>query len=131
MNLIYATDTHSFLWHLSQEDKLGKNAILAFEEAESGNATILVPTIVLAEAFYICKVKGINVKFAKILEKIEVGWNFTSTPLDFNVIKQIQQLDKIKELHDKIIVATAQLFNANLITKDKEIINSKYVEVIW
>ena len=60
-----------------------------------------------------------------------MGWNFTSTPLDLGVIKQIQQLDKVKELHDKIIVATAQLLGAKLITKDKEIKDSKYVEVVW
>lgn len=129
--MLFVTDTHSFLWYLSQEDKLGKNALNVFEEAEKGNATILVPTIVLAEAFHVCTVKGIAPKFSKLLEKIEVGRNFTSVPLDFNVIKQIQKLDKVKELHDKIIVATAQLLDAKLITKDKEITKSKYVEVIW
>ncbi len=129
--MLFVTDTHSFLWYLSQEEKLGMNALNVFEEAEKGNATILVPTIVLAEAFHVCTVKGIALKFSKLLEKIEVGRNFTSVPLDFNVIKQIQKLDKVKELHDKIIVATAQLLDAKLITKDKEITKSKYVEVVW
>ncbi|MBI4044924.1 MAG: PIN domain-containing protein [Candidatus Diapherotrites archaeon] len=129
--MIYVTDTHSFLWYLSQDKRLGKNALIAFDSAEKGEATIIVPTIVLAEAFYVCKAKGIDVKFAQLLEKIEIGWNYTSTPLDFNVIKQIQKLDKVKELHDKIIVATAQLLGAKLITKDKEITRSKYLEVIW
>ena len=68
--MIYVTDTHSFLWYLSQEDRLGRNALNAFDEAEKGNATILVPTIVLAEAFYVCKAKGTSVKFSELLEKI-------------------------------------------------------------
>lgn len=108
--MLFVTDTHSFLWYLSQEDKLGRGALNVFEEAEKGNVVILVPTIVLAEAFHVCNSKGIVVKFSQLLEKIEVGRNFTSVPLDFNVIKQIQKLDKIKELHDKIIVATAQFW---------------------
>jgi len=38
---------------------------------------------------------------------------------------------KLKEMHDRIIVATAKLLNAVLITKDEEIIKSKIVKTIW
>lgn len=34
-------------------------------------------------------------------------------------------------MHDKIIIATAKILNAKLITKDEKIIESGYVETIW
>ncbi|RLI85755.1 MAG: type II toxin-antitoxin system VapC family toxin, partial [Candidatus Altiarchaeales archaeon] len=33
--------------------------------------------------------------------------------------------------HDRVIVATAKLLNAKLITKDEEIKESGLVEVVW
>lgn len=41
------------------------------------------------------------------------------------------ELIKIPELHDRIIVATAMLLDAKLITKDPIIAAIKEVEVIW
>lgn len=47
--MIYVTDTHSFLWFLVGSDKLSFKFRKIFERAESGDDTIIVPTIVLAE----------------------------------------------------------------------------------
>jgi PIN domain nuclease of toxin-antitoxin system len=38
---------------------------------------------------------------------------------------------KLADPHERIIVATAKLLNARLITKDEKIRNSKIVETIW
>ena len=38
---------------------------------------------------------------------------------------------KLPDPHDRIIVATAKLLNATLITKDEKIKNSKIVKTIW
>ena len=46
--MIFVADTHSFLWYLSEDSRLGKKAKSIFELAEKGEATIAVPTIVLA-----------------------------------------------------------------------------------
>lgn len=39
--------------------------------------------------------------------------------------------DEITDIHDQIIIATTKLLNAKLITKDKQIKESKLVEVVW
>jgi len=49
---------------------------------------------------------------------------------NFQVVKLLSEI-MLKELHDRIIVATAKLLNAKLITKDKEIRESRIVEVVW
>ncbi|MDI6655717.1 MAG: PIN domain-containing protein [Methanobacteriota archaeon] len=129
--MLYVTDTHPFLWHLSNDDRLSKKASEIFTKAELGEATIVVPTIVLAESFYIVKKQKVEINFAEVIEKVEFASNFTTFPLDLKVIKEIQKLDKLPELHDKIVVATAQILAADLISKDDEIKKSGYVNVIW
>ncbi len=55
--------------------------------------------------------------------------NFVPASLNLQVIRLLPHI-RLKELHDRIIVATAKILNATLITKDEEIKNSKIVETI-
>ena len=57
--MIYVTDTHSFLWYLSEDKRLSKNAKSVFDKAENDSAVIVIPTIVLAES-------------------LQIGWNYTT-----------------------------------------------------
>ncbi len=129
--MIYVTDTHSFLWYLSEDKKLSKTAKSVFDEAEKGNATIVIPTIVLAESLHILEKERAIGKFGSIIRKIEIGWNYTTIPLDMRIIKRIEELTKLPELHDRIIVASADILKAGLITKDENIKKSDYVKTIW
>ncbi len=47
------------------------------------------------------------------------------------IIKRIEELTKLPELHDRIIVASADILKAGLITKDENIKKSGYVKTIW
>ena len=129
--MFFVTDTHSFLWYLTEDERLSKKANQTFNLAEIGKTVIFIPTIVFAESFHITKKKKVDLEFIKVIEKIRDGLNFTSYPLDMNVIIKLQNLEKLSELHDKIIVATTLILNAKLITKDKNIRDSKYVDTIW
>jgi len=129
--MIYVTDTHPFLWYLSEDRKLSKTAKSIFDKAETGNATIVIPTIVLAESLYILEKERSAVKFKDIVRKIEIGWNYTTIPLDIRIIKRIEELTKLSELHDRIIVASADTLKVDLITKDDKIKKSGYVKTIW
>jgi len=62
---------------------------------------------------YIKKKRGNNVEFSE------------------NVLNEIAKYKKLNDIHDRIIVATANLIGAGLITNDSEIKNSSYVKIIW
>lgn len=47
----YVTDTHALFWYLINSPALGANASLAFDEADTGQALIYVPAVVLAELY--------------------------------------------------------------------------------
>ena len=128
--MVFVTDTHPFLWFLTEDKRLGEEAKKVYEKAEKGDAVIVVPTIVLAESNYISVKKNFKLQFDELLDMVENSINFPPYPLDIETIRMTTKLDKLNEIHDKIIVATAQRINASLITKDEEIIKSGYVKTI-
>ncbi|MBE8540566.1 PIN domain-containing protein [Geoglobus acetivorans] len=126
--MIYVTDTHPLVWYLM--DRLPENADRIFTSAEKGDAIIYIPTIVLAECMYLAESGRIEIDFEDLLGRLEVGRNFVPVSFNFKVLKLLPEV-KLKELHDRIIVATARILDAKLITKDEEIRESGMVETVW
>jgi len=46
---IHIADTHALLWYLADSPRLSPAAKQAFDQAKAGQATVVVPAIVLAE----------------------------------------------------------------------------------
>jgi len=129
--MIYTTDTHSLIWFLTRNPKLSSNALKAFREADEGSSVIIIPSIVVAELMYIAEYKDLSLKFKDLLSKIEESKNYAVYNLDFEVLIETMNYKKLKDIHDKIIVATAVLNKSKLITSDGDVKKSGYVEVIW
>ena len=104
---------------------------MIFDQAEEGEASIAVPTIVLAEALYLIEKKRVTLKLKEVLRKLEIGWNYTTIPLDLRLVARMEAVGRLLELHDRIIVASAALLGAPLITKDEAIRRAKYVQTLW
>ncbi|MDI6886728.1 MAG: PIN domain-containing protein, partial [archaeon] len=98
--------------------------------AETGEATLFIPTIVLAECLYLVENEKIKLDFDDLVRRVEISRNFIPAAFNFQVMKLLPEI-RLKELHDRIIVATAKILNATLITKDREIRESRIVEVVW
>lgn len=126
--MIYITDTHPLVWYMLE--KLPGRVDKIFASAEMGKSTIFIPTIVLAECLYLVEDGTIELELDDLLSKIEMSMNFIPVSFNFQVMKLLPEI-KLKELHDRVIVATAKILNAKLITKDKEIRKSGIVEAVW
>ncbi|HLD81309.1 MAG TPA: PIN domain-containing protein [archaeon] len=126
--VLYVADTHAFLYYLL--DRLPPTANKAFVEAEKGNATILVPTIALAEAIHVIEKERVNTDLKTLFSLFELGNNFTTIDLTLEITRMIPET-RLPELHDRIITATAKLLNATLITKDKKIRESQLTPTTW
>lgn len=111
--------------------RLSKKANEIFEKAEQGENLIIVPTIVLIESLDVIEKKRINYDFEVVLSAIEDNENFVTWNLDIEVVIEVVKIKGIPELHDRIIVAIAKLWNAGLITKDGEITDAKEVITKW
>lgn len=126
----YIADTHAFLWYLADSPSLSNKAREIFDASEKGQAVIIIPIIVLLESIDIFDKKKVNLKFEDVLLKITQASNFAISEIDIGLIMEVNKTKGFKDLHDRVIVATARIFGAPLISKDK-IIRGIYSEVIW
>ena len=124
----YVVDTHAWVYYLL--DMLPVKADHAFKQAERGEALIYVPTIVLAECIYLVEKGRISLRYDELFSKLKVAGNFVVIPLTLEILEEIIRVP-LRELHDRIIVATAKLLGAILITKDEEIRASGIIETLW
>jgi len=126
----YVTDTHSLVWYFTDDFRLGRKALKAFEQTTE-EGIMIVPSIVLAEIMFIAKKGRITLTFEETLVKIEEYENFQIAPLDTDILKRADKIEVELEMHDKLIVATSVHYNATLITKDEKIAKSNACLVIW
>ncbi len=124
MNLVI--DTHTLLWFLTDEGKLGSKAQESLEKAER----IYVPTIVLLELLYLLEKVSERAKFSTLLQKIENNNRYIIIAADMAIVNEVLRQKLKLEMHDRIIVATAKILNVPLITKDK-VIKKLYKNTIW
>lgn len=125
---MYVADTHAWIRYLL--NNLSPNSEEAFSKVEKGREVMFVPTISLNECIYLIERNKIILDYETLFSKFEESNNFIPAFLNLEITKQVPKI-KLRELHDRIIVATANVLNAPLITKDKEIIKSKIVKTIW
>ena len=129
--MAYVIDTHALIWYLTDNKNLGEKARNILRLTDISKEKIIIPSIVLAEVLYICENKEVGIKFNDILEKLDNSNNYFCYDLNLEVVLKLDELKKIKEIHDRVIVATALLTNAMILTKDKNIRDSKYTDTIW
>jgi PIN domain nuclease of toxin-antitoxin system len=129
--LFYVSDTHSLLWHIYDVPRLGPNAKTAFNAVNQGDATLLIPAIVLAEMVYIVERRRHDIDVGETLDQIAKADNFQVLPFDLDGARALISLTEIPELHDRMIVAAAHVFGVPLITRDETIRQAGVVECIW
>ena len=118
---LYVTDTHSLLWHLYDLPQLTPAARAAFSEVENGEATLLIPAIVLAEIVFTVERRRHDIDVGEILDRISVADNYRILPFDLHAARRLTDVTAISEMHDRMIVCEALAHQSPLITKDQEI----------
>lgn len=127
----YVADTHALIWFLTNDEQLGSKAREIFEITEKGEEIIIISAISLLEIMYLCEKKGIANQYKKILEQLKTSLNYLVFDVNVEITEKCVELTKVSEMHDRIIVATANITNAGIVTKDQNIIAAKYVNIIW
>lgn len=119
-------DTHVLFWALAEDIKrLSPKALQIINDSES----LILPSIVLLELLGLLEKKQKMSYFDKFMKDIPNS-KYVIAPLDIAVLKKTRLLRNKLELHDRVIVATAELLRLPLITKDEQIIDV-YKKVIW
>jgi predicted nucleic acid-binding protein len=126
----YVSDTVGLILRIEQR-KMGSAAKTIFERAEAGNCTIYIPGIAFAEILYLSERNKIDISFQESLDYLTTYPSFKEYPTGLAVVQTAGDIIDIPELHDRLIAATAQLLNCELITNDRVIGESKFVRTIW
>lgn len=131
MSQVYVADTHALFWYLTGSPKLGSQALQAFQAAEQGHAKIIVPTIVLAELYFLNEKLGHPLNFLEEYRKMLASGLFEFSPLDEALILFFPYLAEVHEMHDRIVAAVALRLQAPLLTKDEAMRRSGVIIVQW
>ncbi len=128
--MYYVADTHAFIWYLADDKKLSRIARDVFDSADRGEVVIMVPAIVLLECIDIVDKKKVKVNFEEIVLKLSQASNFIISEVTWTLILETNRVKGFKDLHDRVIVATARLHDAKLLSKDS-VIKKVYTKAVW
>lgn len=127
-------DTHVLIWWLSSPDKLSKKALRRIEKEEK-SGEIVVSAISVWEIYMLTE-KGrlaFTMETHSWIKQVERMPFVRFAPIDTKIAAASVKLPGV--LHsdpaDRIIIATALLFAAPLITSDKRILRYPHVATIW
>lgn len=126
----YAADTVALILRMEHR-KMGNAAKIAFDQAEADLATIYIPSFSLAEILCLSEKKRIQTTLTAVKDYISRYPNIREQPLDSAIINIAAEITDIAELHDRLIAATARYYNVPLITNDRVINASAFVQTIW
>ena len=135
MSDLYLIDTHTLIWYLTADGRLGASAKTILHDQTT---RLLLPAIALAEAFFILEKRPTLYKMSPgdLLQKVTRDFRITIVALDQVTLTKTLECMVIPEMHDRQIVATALLAQTPetqvaILTRDENIQNCGLVQTIW
>lgn len=119
-------DTHTLFWLFTNDNRISNKARTKFREARQ----VFIPTIVLLELIYLLHKKKMANKFSEILGELKSEGRIVFVSLDMAVVENMPKIDISLEMHDSAIVASAQMLDLSIITRDRDI-REVYKNTIW
>ncbi len=125
----FVTDTQALVKFMMGKKVINDRSHQAYQSADKGESTIIIPAIVLMEVLYLFEKNRIDIGLLQT-EDLFKSQNYQFEPLSFEILKTASEINDIPELHDRLIAATARYLDLPLITNDPVIRDSQFVEVL-
>ena len=127
----FVADTHALWWYLRSPERLSGAAEVVFRLAETGNATIIVPAIVVAEFYFLSVKLRQPLVPANLLDALASVRGIELSDLGREQLENLDRFPEIPEMHDKLIAAESIMLGAPVISRDEKIVASDQVDTIW
>ena len=119
----FIADTHALWWYFQSPERLSAAASAVFRLAETGNATVVVPAIVVAEFYYLSAKLGSPLEPSALLEALD-----SVTGIE---LSELGRFPEVPEMHDRLIAAEADALGAPVVTRDEALTASERVATVW
>lgn len=127
----FVVDTHALWWYLRSPERLTPAASAVFRLAETGNATIVVPAIAIAEFYFLSAKLKQPVAPSTLLDALASVSGIEVSELGRVQLERLDRFTDIPEMHDRLIAAEASALGAPVVTRDATLLASSEVETIW
>lgn len=126
----FATDTMGLVLRLEQR-RLGEAGKRLFAKVEAGDGKLYIPALVFAEILYLSEKSRIETTLTEVFQYLQSHPACVEMPLDSKVLKVAAEINDIRELHDRLIAASARFLQIPLVTNDPVIQASTFVDTVW
>ena len=105
----YVTDTHSLIWHITDNPKLSAKAKKIFQKVDNFHDYIIIPCITFFELLYLIEKKKLAVDFENFLVILSSSKNYRVEPLCLPIIEKSKRIpkEKVSDPWDRLIAATS------------------------
>lgn len=144
--MIYVLDTNTLVWRVSGSVRLTRRAKDAIDRAAQSDDRLIVPTIVLAEAWDMDrKRRGDFAPFDRVLQMVQ-DMNMSVMSFDIELVRRLRDpaLESLRsvyrlwsDIHDMIIMATALIARdeadeeVSIVSGDRQIRAQSLVNCVW
>ena len=144
--MIYVLDTNALVWRVSGSSRLTRRANDVIDRAVMSDDQLVVPTIVLAEAWDMDrKQRGDFAPFDRVLQVVR-DMNMSVMGFDLALVQRLREpaLESLRsvyrlwsDIHDMIIMATALIAGddadeeVSIISGDRQIRAQSLIRCVW
>jgi len=126
----YLADTVTVIRHFSGTGRIGRKARTILEGVEDGDHHLFLSTVSLVEILYLSEKKRVMINFGESLDIIGDSANYSIVDLTTEIVKFAENID-FPEIFDRLIISTAQYLGVPILTSDRGIRSSGFVEAVW
>ena len=127
-------DTHAALWYLIRDARLSATARDAMRASVRTGMPVFVSTISLVELTYLVEKGRLPADALQVLRNAlaDPEFGLTPVPLDLWVADTLREIprDRVPDLPDRVIAATALSLHLPLVTREGRI-RSAGIQTIW
>ena len=117
----FVADTHALWWYFRSPERL----------SVAGNATVVVPAIVVAEFHYLSAKLGSPLEPSALLEALDSVSGIELSELGRAQLERLDRFPEVSEMHDRLIAAEADALGAAVVTRDEVLAASDRVTTVW
>lgn len=126
----YLADTVTIIRHFSGTGRIGRKARTILEGVEKGDHHLFLSTVSLVEILYLSEKKRILINLGESLDIIDDSANYSIVDLTTEIVKFAEKID-FPEIFDRLIISTARYLGVHILTSDRAIRSSGFVEAVW